>query len=269
MNEDIVCFKKPDRILPFYVSMCGISYCDGSYRINRRSSGTNVIEYIISGCGTVIENNQTFYPAAGDVYYLKKSNNQLYYSDEKEPWTKIWINFDGILAEKIAESFSLTDKNYFHAPELKQLFFDMYDISRKNMDVKTISEEISVVFLQIAQKLSDICNKEQKDVSQTAVALKELIDNMTDFNVTLDELSKRLYCSKNHAIREFRRAYNITPYEYMLRNRFSIAKSLLKNTRLSISEIAEKTGFCDVHYFSGVFSKRYGTSPSKYRKNVY
>lgn len=266
MQEDIICFNAPEKTLPFFVSMCGISYCDASYRIERPNSNTNVLEYIISGCGTVTENNKTFYPVEGDIYYLKKRNNHLYYSDAEDPWTKIWINFDGTLAEKMTECFSLTDKNHFHAPDLKPMFFDMYSISRKNTDVKNISESICVIFLQIIQKLSDKCNNDSKNISSAASVLKELIDNMTGFRENLDDLSKKLYCSKNHAIREFRSAYNITPYEYILRKRFSVAETLLKNTKLSISEIAEKTGFCDVHYFSGMFSKRYGVSPSKYRK---
>ena len=269
MREDIVCFNTPTKPLPFFVSMCGVSYCDASYKIERLNSSVNVIEYIISGCGTVTENNKTFYPSAGDIYYLKKRNNHLYYSDADDPWIKIWINFDGDLAEKITECFSLTGKNYFHAPDLKPLFFEMYNISRKSIDIKNISEQISVIFLQIIQKLSDKISTERNTDSPTASALKELIDNTTDFTVTLDDLSKKIYCSKSHAIREFRSAYNITPYEYILRNRFSVAETLLKNTWLSISEIAEKTGFCDVHYFSGMFAKRYGISPSKYRKNLY
>lgn len=269
MYEDVVCFSAPETPLPFFVSMCGVSYCDASYRIERSNSDVSVMEYIISGCGTVNENNRIFYPGAGDIYYLKKRNNHLYYSDAENPWTKIWINFEGALAEKITECFSLSEKNYFHAPDLKPMFFDMYNISRKNTDVKSISEQISVIFLQIIQKLSDACNYDLKFASPTAAALKDLIDNMTDFTATLDDLSKKIYCSKSHAIREFRLAYNITPYEYILRNRFSVAETLLKNTRLSITEIAEKTGFCDVHYFSGMFSKRYGVSPSRYRKNLY
>ena len=77
----------------------------------------------------------------------------MYYSDADDPWTKIWINFEGDLAERITECFALTEKNYFHAPDLKPLFFQMYNISRKNIDVKSISEQISVVFLQIIQRL--------------------------------------------------------------------------------------------------------------------
>lgn len=269
MHEDIICFNTPSKPLPFFVSMCGVSYCDASYKIERSNSGVNVLEYIISGCGTVIENNKTFYPCAGDIYYLKKRNNHLYYSDADDPWIKIWINFEGTLAEKITECFSLTEKNCFHAPDLKPLFFKMYNISRKSTDVKNISEQISVIFLKIIQRLSDKSSTDLNTASPTASALKELIDNTTDFTVTLDDLSKKIYCSKNHAIREFRLAYNITPYEYILRIRFSAAETMLKNTRLSISEIAGKTGFCDVHYFSGMFKKRYGIAPSDYRKSLY
>lgn len=84
MREDIVSFP-PNNSLPFHVSMCGISYCDGTYRIARPNSTINNIEYVISGTGTVVVNGKTFYPCAGDVFFLKAGENHLYYSDSEQP----------------------------------------------------------------------------------------------------------------------------------------------------------------------------------------
>ena len=52
----------------------------------------------------------------------------------------------------------------------------------------------------------------------------------------------------------------------MLKRRFYKAKILIKNTAMSISDIAEELRFCDVHYFSSSFPKKFGVSPSEYRK---
>ncbi|UKI35289.1 MAG: hypothetical protein L6V93_13935 [Clostridiales bacterium] len=51
--------------------MCGISYCDYSYRIERKNSELNVIEYIISGTGTVNDNGRIFNPREGDIYFFE------------------------------------------------------------------------------------------------------------------------------------------------------------------------------------------------------
>ena len=266
MNEDIATFVSSDEKLPFYVSMCGISYCDGSYIINRPNSGTNVIEYIVSGTGTVTEDNNTFYPGEGDVYFLKHGRNHCYYSDSENPWTKIWINFEGSLADEITKSYGLLNKAHFYAPEFKEYFNEMYKISRSGGGVKEISDRIAVIFLQVAQKLSNISNTKEGKYSSLAESIKKQIDNLTDYKITLDKIVKNMSYSKCHIIREFKAAYGETPYEYILKKKFNTAKIMLENTVVSISDIADELGFCDVHYFSSCFSKRFGLSPSMYRK---
>jgi AraC family L-rhamnose operon regulatory protein RhaS len=52
---------------------------------------------------------------------------------------------------------------------------------------------------------------------------------------------------------------------YVRRRRMHRAKKLLKNTTLSIGEIAHTVGFTDYNYFSRVYKKTYGKSPKRYR----
>ena len=266
MREDIVSFARENDEIPFYVSMCGISYCDGGYKIERINSPIYVIEYIVSGTGIVWEDNQSFCASEGDIYFLKRGRRHFYYSDAENPWTKIWFNFEGKLAGEIASGYGLDKIAHFHAPELKEYFMEAFEISRSGEGGRIISDNIAAVYLKLVQKLSYNNIKTQQNLSAVAEGVKEYIDNTTDYTVSMDEIAKKVYCSKCHAIREFRKVYGVTPYEYMLKKRFEIAASMLKNTALSISDIAEKLGFCDVHYFSGCFSKRFGVPPTAYRK---
>ena len=121
MREDIVSFAE-NKNMPFRVLMCGISYCDYSYRIERKNSELNVIEYIISGTGTVNDNGRIFNPREGDIYFLKRGENHLYYSDADEPWTKIWLNFSGRLASKNYRVFQSRKRSVFSRARIKELF---------------------------------------------------------------------------------------------------------------------------------------------------
>ena len=60
--------------------------------------------------------------------------------------------------------------------------------------------------------------------------------------------------------------YGISPHDYLISHRISIAKDMLLNTELSISEIAEQTGFRDVFALSRVFRQKQKLSPSEYRR---
>ena len=67
-------------------------------------------------------------------------------------------------------------------------------------------------------------------------------------------------------IRCFKQIVKTTPLHYLLSLRMSNAKSLLSNTNYNISEVAESVGYDNSLYFSRLFHKHTGFSPTEYRK---
>ena len=57
-----------------------------------------------------------------------------------------------------------------------------------------------------------------------------------------------------------------SPINYLIRIRLSKAKELLESSKLSVKEISEAVGYKDPYYFSKLYKKYYGKSPSKTRK---
>ena len=60
------------------LQICGTTFPDKSYRIERKSSRVACIEYVESGSGTVNLDGNTFYPRGGDSYFLRASKDQHY-----------------------------------------------------------------------------------------------------------------------------------------------------------------------------------------------
>ena len=65
----------------------------------------------------------------------------------------------------------------------------------------------------------------------------------------------------------FKRHFDKTPARYILLQKVAYAKQLLKMPHLSMVEVAERCGFSDVYYFSKVFKKETGRTPSDFRRN--
>ena len=65
----------------------------------------------------------------------------------------------------------------------------------------------------------------------------------------------------------FKANFGVGIIEYLTYIRIQTAKLLLSGTSKSVKEIAESCGYPDQNYFSKVFSKRCGMTPTKYRKN--
>ena len=64
----------------------------------------------------------------------------------------------------------------------------------------------------------------------------------------------------------FKRELKISPHRYILNRRLAYAHDLLKNSSLSIKEIAEKTGFANRYQFTRSFSRLYSISPGRWRR---
>lgn len=63
----------------------------------------------------------------------------------------------------------------------------------------------------------------------------------------------------------FKKVYGVTPNRYINNLKVSYAKKMLESSNLSVAEIADICGFCDVYYFSNYFKKETGCSPTQFR----
>ena len=68
--------------------------------------------------------------------------------------------------------------------------------------------------------------------------------------------------------REFKAAFDKTFVEYLADYRMTHAKRLLANPAMPVCDVAVAVGFTDPSYFTRVFRKQEGVSPSEYRANV-
>jgi YesN/AraC family two-component response regulator len=71
--------------------------------------------------------------------------------------------------------------------------------------------------------------------------------------------------SPSRFCREFKAAFDVTFVDYLSRHRLLEAKRLMANPRMSVADAAAAVGFTDPSYFSRVFRKQEGVSPSEYR----
>lgn len=83
---------------------------------------------------------------------------------------------------------------------------------------------------------------------------------------TNEELAARLNMHPGSFARWFKRQLGTTPHAWLTERKLERACSLLRFTALSIESIAEELGFCDRFYFSRVFRRHRGCSPSSFRK---
>ena len=79
------------------------------------------------------------------------------------------------------------------------------------------------------------------------------------------QLAEAVNVSEDYLTRIFRKELGLSPWDYLNRHRIHLATALLRQTGLTINEVASQTGFQDQAYFCRVFKKIKGSSPGKIR----
>ena len=97
---------------------------------------------------------------------------------------------------------------------------------------------------------------------------REFIDTHFDRAIDLDAIAEQACFSRYHFLRSFRRAFDVTPHQYVTQRRIERAKELLTSSALPITEICYEVGFHSLGSFSSLFHRHVGHSPSRYRTKL-
>ncbi|MBT3190955.1 MAG: AraC family transcriptional regulator [Verrucomicrobia bacterium] len=95
-----------------------------------------------------------------------------------------------------------------------------------------------------------------------------VLENDFSKNWKIDDLLRIAHMSRSNLMRVFRKATGQTPIEYLMRLRIQRSMEMLRNSDLSITEIAMEIGFGDSNYFTRQFRAINRLTPSDYRKQL-
>lgn len=126
-----------------------------------------------------------------------------------------------------------------------------------------------VLLISEINSQNNIKKKIGNDINTPPIILK-IIKYLTenyDQNITLEYLSKMFFLSKTTICKQFKNATNCSIIDFLLNVRLGKAKHFLSTTNKNISQISDICGFSSENYFSLIFKKKVGLSPSSYRKH--
>lgn len=135
--------------------------------------------------------------------------------------------------------------------------------------IKPIEQERLQDVLERIMSESDepVIPEETVNLSVIGQVVEEIKNNYTS-NITLTGLSEKYGISTSHLSALIKEHAKLPFSDYLATKRIQKAKELLEDERLSIDNIAEQVGYNDYFYFTKVFKKYTGISPSKYRKKL-
>ena len=124
-------------------------------------------------------------------------------------------------------------------------------------------------FIKKSIKVNSFIKKERMNSSMLLVekAKQYIKENYSDYDISVETLCSKLHVSPTYFSTLFKRETEMNFVNYLTSVRLEQAVNLLNTTDDKTYMIADKVGYPEANYFSYVFKRKFGVSPSKYRKN--
>ena len=163
---------------------------------------------------------------------------------------------------------NLGEQNVVQSLLLKMVAEDRHARPDSAFYIKLVLAELLIVVNRISEQKPaggfEFLNTIHKKISEIVT----FINHNYPQNLTLHSLAERFFISKYYLSRTFKEVTGFTLIEYLNSVRIREAQSLLKNTALNVTLIAEKVGYESLTHFGRVFKASTGLSPLKYRKDT-
>lgn len=134
------------------------------------------------------------------------------------------------------------------------------------------TEDMNALKTWFVERIGNACrnmlNKQaERADSQIAVAISYIEENYTN-NISLDDVSRIINISPYYFSKLFKEETGEGFVEYLTRLRIEKAKELLLGTDMPMKEICQEVGYPDPNYFSRIFKKNYGVTPTEYKEGL-
>ena len=261
----------------FYTTAIGYYPKAKFHEMKRSEHDDYILIYCADGRGYLTLNEDKQQIKAGELFIIPPNTPHTYQANEEQPWTVYWCHFQG---EQARDFFSYVYSGSINIQIPPCIIRNMTDIAfiqafRELIETVRDSAEVSG-FIHASNLFRHILTKIERQIKlgdkyENGLSIPKIQKFMRaniNKHLNLDELASLSLCSKYHFSRQYQLVTGISPLKHFIELKMEHACFLLEQTSLSMSEIASQLGYDDALYFSRVFRKVLGLSPSAYRKNL-
>lgn len=244
-------------------------YCGKRIKTPNHSYGPEIRTYFLivlikEGSGTLLSSPEKIPLTPGHIFVMFPNEKIHYTVDKNSVWTISWIGVYGKFVYDLFEKIGITPENpILKVPDFEKtanIFNELYDYSfsdKLNDKIRIIS----LLYRLFSEFIPDDDSKYKIDYVREAT---NIIDYNYDKNITVEEIAKKLYINPCYLSRLFKSKKNISIKQYICEKRINRAKEMLKSSNVPINIVASSVGIYDSLYFSRLFKKHTGFSPSQY-----
>ena len=243
--------------------VCGWESCASGHRYGPAAREYYLIHFVVSGRGIFRQNGTTHTVEANSAFLIFPDEIIYYESDLADPWTYIWIGFNGSLAGKLIAQAGLTPENCILLDAMAGQIF---------REIRTESNQQTELELYLTGKIFELFSimikHPGKNSAQYGYVKKTMdyIDSNYDRDITVDGIARLAGVDRRYLCRLFQKETGQSTRDYLMQVRMIKAIYYLKEQLYSVQDAARSVGYYDPITFSKAFKKYFGVSPRRYRK---
>ena len=227
-----------------------------------------ILYYIVNGNGTITVNDIEYRLSKGQSFIVFPFSKMKIRSSEKNPWSYRWVEFCGTEPAFLISQTSFTKKKpvvgKIDLPDFEKFF----TLQESNLtELYAVYRTVCRLMYMLTYYIELFPKKNDEHISYAHMARSYIDKKFHNSNLTVKQVADHVKIDRTYLYRLFKEETGLSIIDYINSRKISRAESLLMNKNLSIKEVAETVGFSDQMYFSKVFKKFKGMSPSEFKKS--
>lgn len=257
----------------FYVTDLG--YYPKAYNHYRhRKKGAKQYIFILctEGEGWLNYKSERFSIKPNQYFMLPKNTPHTYGSFGDNPWSIYWMHFDGRCVESLYERYAINSQVIEPVrceSQHLQMFDKIYEIFNKGqLEVQIeFANLLSKSFIStfVYHRINENINSSKQD--NLVGSITKFLNENLDRSLKTEDLVEKFNLSSSYLYSVFKNGTGSSIHNFFTLKKIQKACEYMNYTDKSIKEICFILGFQDPFYFSRVFKKHMGISPTKYKKN--
>ena len=266
-----------DKSKPLIVGSCGTYRLRTHERLptwRPRGRIDYQLLYVASGKTIFYFNGEPKEVAAGHMVLFQPRQEQHYEYFAVDRPEVYWVHFTGSDVKNILRHYDIPlDKNVIYSGSSATYAYLFKEMIHELQTCRTGFQELTEMYLRQIFLLIQRSWEERKPTVSSY--LQEEIDYARKYfnehyneDISIEEYAQSRGMSVSWFLRNFKQMTIKSPMQYMLSIRINNAVSLLETTDYNVTEISTIVGYDNPLYFSRIFKKQKGVSPSDYRKSL-
>lgn len=221
-----------------------------------------------------VESGEMICQIEGRDITIRQGGYVLYFPKEQQKYEQnggvcYWVHFSGAAAHEILADAGLKSNRYFCGDKPQKSVIDSFErlVYRYLTGGHTNDLSLSAELIALLSYFKAITTQEKTQmIDERLCSVINYLNKHFFEKLDIDRCAQMICLSSGRFAHIFKESTGVSPYAYVLNLRMEKAAELLALSDVPVAEVAYKVGIDNPLYFSKLFKKQYGLSPTVFRK---